>query len=402
MRCLLTVSACLLALAAGTAVAEPNLPPNVTLPALRSQVPAGGGQTVTVFDRHDGPRTLDGDTRDWDGSLPGFGGASMYSHGELVYEDHLFDAHGADEGQDTQRAGFHDDLVSAVPELYRIDGTFIQYAPGELGVPTGPVISETKHGGLDLIQDADLSQVRVATDHHDNLWLLARTTTMTSPTTALLVLLDTKPGDTERQVGFNSGLKTTKGDVAVIITPSRTEAIDLATGQSIATGESAYNPDGYTNAIEAKLPASVLLGARQPGIAVAAGEANGGAFKALGDSTTNPQGVNVANVAFRPNEPAREWWDRQQALELYKKTMDAFFTTADLARMDSGASERYVPGTGYHEAIFTSTPEVSNERYDEGLTQRYGVYLPTRYDEDRPTATQFWFHFRGGTAHVAA
>src|SRR4051812_30630080 len=327
MRCLLTVSACLLALAAGTAVAEPNLPPNVTLPALRSQVPAGGGQTVTLFDRHDGPRTLDGDARDWDRQLPGFGGASMYSHGELVYEDHLFDAHGADEGQDTQRAGFHDDLVSAVPELYRIDGTFIQYAPGELGVPTGPVISETKHGGLDLVQDADLSEVRVASDRDHNLWLLARTTTMTAPTTALLVLLDTRPGSTERQVGFNSGLKTTKGDVAVIITPSRTEAIDLATGQSIATGESAFNADGYTNAIEAKLPADVLQGARRPGIAVAAGEANGGALKNLGDANTNPKAVNVANVAFRPHEPAREWWDRQQALELYdNQSVDAFFT----------------------------------------------------------------------------
>ena len=69
--------------------------------------------------------------------------------------------------------------------------------------------------------------------------------------TALVVLRDTKAGDTERQVGFNSGLKTTKGDVAIIITPSRTEAIDLATGQSIATGQSAYNPSGYDNVIEA-------------------------------------------------------------------------------------------------------------------------------------------------------
>src|SRR5690349_16798370 len=99
MRCLLGVSACLLVLAAGTAAAEPNLPPNVTLPALRSQVPAGGGQTVALADRHDGERKVDGDTGDWNGSLPGFGGAAMYSAGELVYQDHLFDAHGADEGQ---------------------------------------------------------------------------------------------------------------------------------------------------------------------------------------------------------------------------------------------------------------------------------------------------------------
>src|SRR4051794_27743173 len=100
MRCLLTVSACLLAVAAAPAGAEPNLPAGATLPVLRSQIPAGGGQTVALPDRKDGPRRVDGDTGDWGGALPGFGGASMYSHGELVYQDHLFDADGADDGQD--------------------------------------------------------------------------------------------------------------------------------------------------------------------------------------------------------------------------------------------------------------------------------------------------------------
>jgi acetyl esterase/lipase len=229
---------------------------------------------------------------------------------------------------------------------------------------------------------------------------------MTAPTTALLVLLDTKPGSTQRTVPFNSGLTTTKGDVAVLITAGGVKVADLATGavSDLAGSDVAYDPSGYNNSIEARLPESVLQDATQPGIAVAAGlDGGNGALKALGDSTTNPQGVNVANVAFRPNEPAREWWDRQQGLELYKKTMDAFFTTADISRMDDGANERYVPGTGYHEALFTSTTDVSDENnWAHGLTQRYGVYLPTRYDEERPTPTQFWFHFRGGSAHVAA
>ena len=401
-RCLLFVAACLLA-PAGTAAAEPNLPPNVTLPALRSQVPAGGGQTVQGIPRHDGNLRLDGDISDWHGELPGFGGAQMYSAGELVYQDHLFDAYGADEGQDTQRAAFHDDLVGAVPELYRVDGTFVQYAPGELGVPTGPIISTTAHGGLgDSVGDADLSEVRLAVNH-GALWLLARTTTMTAPTTAILLLLDTKPGSTEHPVGFNSGLKTTVGDVAVLITPSGVQATDLATGQPIAdAGEAAYDPSGYNNAVEARLNLALLQGATKPGVAVAAGEADGTKLKNLGDASSNPQAVNVANVAYRPHEPAREWWDRQQALELYKQSMDAFFTSADLGRMADDASERYVPGPGYHEAIFLSTPEISTESGDDGIIQRYGVYLPEGYDESRPTPTQYWFHFRGGTAHVAA
>jgi hypothetical protein len=398
--------ACLLAACGWAAVAsasEPNLPPGVSLPVLRAEIPAGGGTTVAIAPRHDGPRKLDGDAGDWEGTLPGFGGASQYSAGELVYQDHVFDAYGADEGQDTARLALTDQGVSMLPQLYRVDSTLLQYAPGELGVPTGPFLSRTQTGGLDHQDEADLSEVRLGTDPHGDLWLLARTTTMKAPDTALLVLLDTTPGSTERSVPFNSGLRTTKGDVAVLITAAGARAVDLATGRPLADGDSAYRPDGYDNTIEARLPASVLQGATTPSVAVAAGLADGAdKLKSLGDADSNPKGVNVANVAFRPHEPAREWWDRQQGLELYGGTMDAFFADADLGRMAAGATERYVPGPGYHEAIFTSTPDISEETGQKGITQRYGVYLPQGYDGSRPTPTQFWFHFRGGSAHVAA
>lgn len=408
MRCLLAASACLLAAAAAVpAGAEPNLPPNVSLPVLRSEVPAGKGTTVALpRERHDGDRDVDGERKDWKGSLPGFGGASLYSSGELVHQDHLFDAYGADEGQDAQRAAFHDSLMPAVPQIYRVDGTALQYAPGELGVPTGPFLSRTEHGGLPRQDEADLSEVRLGTDRDGDLWLLARTTTMKdAPGTALLVLLDTADGSAERTVPFNSGLKTTKGEVALLLTPSGAKAADLGTGAivDLPAGSVAYDPSGYENTIEARIPATLLGGASAPGVAVAAGLADGAdKLKALGDAGSNPKGVNVANVAFRSDEPAREWWDRHQALELYESRMDRFFATADLARMEDGANERYVPGPGYHERIFVSTPEISSESGDNGLLQRYGVYLPTNYDESRPTPTQFWLHFRGGTAHVAA
>src|SRR3954452_23964075 len=249
MRRLLAGLVTLLALAAVPAIAEPNLPAGATLPVLRSQIPAGGGQTVALFDRHDGTRQVDGDTSDWGGSLPGFGGASMYSHGELVYQDHLFDADGADDGQDTQRLAIYDQTNSLAPELYRVDGALTQYAPGELGVPTGPVESKTRHGDLPFEDDhslwaTDLSELRLGTDAHDDLWLLARTTTMTAPTTALLVLLDTKPGSTQRTVPFNSGLTTTKGDVALLITAGGAKVADLATGAvtDLAGSDVAYDP----------------------------------------------------------------------------------------------------------------------------------------------------------------
>ena len=74
-------------------------------PVARPEVPAGKGTTVGIAPRKAGPRKVDGDRSDWDGQLPGFGGVLMYSHGELVYEDHIFDAYGADNGQDRDRIG---------------------------------------------------------------------------------------------------------------------------------------------------------------------------------------------------------------------------------------------------------------------------------------------------------
>jgi hypothetical protein len=184
-------------------------------------------------------------------------------------------------------------------------------------------------------------------------------------------------------VPFGSGLTTTAAEHAALITPAGGTLVDLASGERTAF-PAKYDPAGYENVIEAKLPIAAER------VAVAAGAAGGDGL------------ANVANVAFRFAEPAQEWWDKQQALALHGGSIDQFFTSIDLERMRDGASERYVPGPGYHEALFTSTPDISEESGDRGLLQRYGVYLPTGYDDSRATPTQFWLHFRGGTAHVAA
>lgn len=386
MRCLSIVAAlaCLLATAV-PAGAEPDLPPGTSLPVLRSAIPAGGGTTVALADRPGGAITIDGDRGDWLGELPGFGGAAMYSRGELVYQDHLFDAYGPAKDDDVQRVGIFDQGTSFVPQLYRVDATLLQYAPGELGVPVPePLAAQTNHGALAHQDEADLSEVRLATNAQGELLLLARTTTMKDSPAGILVLLDTAAGDTPREVPFASGLTTTAAEHAALITPAGGTLVDLADGSRTAF-PAAYDATGYENVVEARLPITASR------VAVAAGATTGS-----GDL------ANVANVAFRFDEPAQEWWDKKQALALHGGSIDAFFTALDLDRMRAGASERYVPGPGYHEAIFTSTPDISEESDDRGLLQRYGVYLPTNYDEGRATPTQFWLHFRGGTAHVAA
>jgi hypothetical protein len=367
-------------------------------PVLGAEVPAGSGTVQRLADRPAPPRALDASAADWPGALPEFAGALMYTRGTLAYRDHIFDAYGADNGQDTDRNGILDPATGVVGDLYRIDPAY-QYVPGEFGVPTGPLDPQVHYGDLPHVDEADLSEVRLGTDAGRNLWLLARTTTMNDAGagTALLVLLDTTPGTTERSVPYNSGLTTKTGDVAVFLAGDQGSWTDLATGATHAFAAVRTNAAGYANTIEATIPAAALGGRRDHvGVAVAAGLADQGKLKTL---ALQP---NVANVAFRTTEPARDWWDKQQGLDLHQGTIDRFFTTADLGRMERGASERYVAGPGYHDRIFASDPRISHEQGNDGVLQHYGVYLPKGYREGRPSPVQWWFHFRGGNAHIAA
>jgi pimeloyl-ACP methyl ester carboxylesterase len=363
------------------------------IPVLTADIPAGGGTTTPLKRATDPARTVDGDVQDWTGRLPGFGGALQYSRGELVYEDHIFDAWGPDNGQDAQRLAVEQPLQDAIPETYRVDPA-LEYVPEEFGVPLGPFTYSTHYGDLEHQDQADLSQVRLGTDATGSLWLLARTTTMNDakPATALLVLLDTKPGSTSRDVGFGSGLTTAKADTALYVFGDKGVARDLATGAitPLPQGSVATNASGYTNAVEAKIPPSLVDAVS--GVAVAAGKPNapGNGFD------------NIANVAFRTKEPSRDFWDQQQALALQAGSIDDFFIAPDLTGMRAGRNERYRPTAGYHDRIFESSPAISSEGGRGGVLQHYGLYIPTSYSPDRPNPVQWWFHFRGGRAHIAA
>src|SRR3954469_16979785 len=269
MRRLLVSIIALFSVASGAASAA-------TPPVLRTEVPAGSGRTVALAPRADGPRRVDGRAGDWGGATPGFGGAIAYSHGELVYQDHVFDAYGADNGQDAQRMAVEDPLEEALPETYRIDPA-LQYVPQEFGIPTGPFTFDTHYGDLEHVDQADLDQLRLGTDRDGALWVLARTTTMAdaAPATALLLLLDTTPGTATRTVPFGSALTTTRADVAVLLSGDRGWSADLATGavRALPAGAVATDAAGYANTLEARVPG---LGAGgSVGVAAATGLIDG-------------------------------------------------------------------------------------------------------------------------------
>lgn len=370
----------------------------VTNPVARTEVKAGRGKTVALPPSFDPAHKVDGRFRDWRGRPSGYGGTTIYSSGELVYGDHIFDAYGADDGDDVQRLAVEDPITKLFPETYRVDGA-LQYLPGEFGIPTPGQNLATHYGDLPHQDEADLSEFRV-TSEGSRLWLLARTTTMSkSARTAVLVLVDSRPGSASRNVPFSSGIRSTRADHALLLTRSGSQVADLATGavRTLDPGSVAFNPTGFENAIEARIPRS-LLGASGSrfGVAAATGIADGTRLKEL------PLAPNLANVAFREREPVRDWWEKRQAFALHAGSIDEFFKTVSVPKLEAGTTERLVPGVGYWDRVFKSAERISRERGQEGTLQHYGLYLPSKYSSKRAMPLQFWFHFRGGTAHIAA
>src|SRR5688500_2637196 len=73
------------------------------LPVLHEAAVRGEGVAAPLPRKAPTSKTVDGLTADWRGTATGFGGTMTISRGELVYTDHLFDAYGADDGQDAER-----------------------------------------------------------------------------------------------------------------------------------------------------------------------------------------------------------------------------------------------------------------------------------------------------------
>src|SRR5947209_2294854 len=91
-RAAATAAALLLALS--LAFFAPGAAADVSAPVLSTEVPAGHGTVIALRRSFDPPRKVDGDISDWHGRPTGFGGTTIYSSGELVYQDHIFDAWG--------------------------------------------------------------------------------------------------------------------------------------------------------------------------------------------------------------------------------------------------------------------------------------------------------------------
>ncbi|HWG93346.1 MAG TPA: prolyl oligopeptidase family serine peptidase [Mycobacteriales bacterium] len=401
-RPLVLLTACgLLAAGAVTAAADPEPP------VLHAEQRRGTAVSVPLPAEAPTRKTVDGDASDWTGDAPLTSGFTAYSRGELVHSDFLFDAFGADDGDDADRVARNDALEEALPGAYRLEPTYQYDIGGELGAPTDElgIAGERQYGdaldadGRGHVAAADLRELRVAADRR-TLHLLASTTTATAERApALLVLADVEDGDVERPVPFGSGLTTRTGDVALLVAPSGGTAVDLRTGATSAFPVAA-SLDGWDNVLEAGVPRALLAGDRLR-ISAAMGVWDGAA--GLADLRSDRADlVNVANAAFRPAEPVRIRFDKQQAFALAAGSIDAFAQDVDVEGLVAGRSEAFRPGPGYHERHLRSTEAISREGDLDGVWQPYGLYVPTAYDPAGASRLTWWMHWRGGDTHDAA
>lgn len=406
---LLALTLALLGLAPASAMGDSGALP-VDPPVLGSEVPRGAGTLEPAVPRTPAQRTVDGDLDDWIGDATGYAGTVAHSAGELVYTDHLFDAYGADDGTDAERRALLGGIEGALPEAYRLEATVNANLPGQVGFPPPPVVGTDEHyGDLGFDATADLVELRVAADD-EALWVLARTSQLhATDQTALLVLLDTDGQERSTvEVPFDAGITTGRADLAVLLAGGQGHLADLDAGTvtPLPDGSVATSPDGFANAIEAAVPLE-LLGAEPVALTAATGPYDPAAGDGTGGFADTGLGANLANVAFRRDEPVREWFDERQALALHDGAIDGFLHALDLADLRGGRTEAYLPGPGYHERVFASTtPGLAQEAGREGLFQHYGLYLPTAVTGARASGEvlplQLWLHWRGGNAHSAA
>ncbi len=386
-------------------------------PVLGAETAVGSIVTSAIAAVPPTPKVVDGDPSDWTGQPTRLGGTALYSHGELVYQDFVNDAWGADDGYDAGRMEVLGPAKETEPRTYRLDA--LQQAAGAQFGADRPVGSSLNYGDADapdaLRTQADIHEMRLAADA-DKLYLLVRTLRMDDPpATAVLLLVDTEPGGSYELPRSAGGLTTgaewaflTSGERMLAVHHRGVPVVGVCEPCPESPYEVASDPSGYVNTLELSVDRD-LFASLGPSLRV-------GVATGVVDDPSSPTGLaevargdaasDLVNVAFR-REPARIWMDQAQAFALRDADIDDFLHSLDVGALEGGRTESFVQRPGYYERIYVDdeTPvnreEVQNS-YFQGPVQHYGLYLPEVYRPEATLPASFWMHYRGGHAHDAA
>ena len=274
----------------------------------------------------------------------------------------------------------------------------LQYVPGEFGVPTPGYDLKTNYGDLELVEHADLSELRVGADR-GALWLLARTTTMTDPgKTALLVLLDTAPG----VAGARRAVRRPASAARAPSTPAAVRHARLGGGPGDRRGARAARRLGRHRSRRLRQRARGARPARRCSDRCRALRAGGRDGHGRRRRPRAPRRHRARRQRRQRRLPRR-----RAGAQLVGQAPGLLALRAD----DRSLLRRGRPGEAHAAAATSATcrgpatttgssPRTSGSRTEKGLEgtlQHYGVYIPSAYDERRTTRRS-----SGGSTSAAA
>jgi dienelactone hydrolase len=352
---------------------------------------------------------VDGRVNDWRGLTTGLGGTWQYSSGELIYQDHLYDDLGADT---RQRSEQHGNVTGAPMGDYRYPTDEIRYG----------------HNAADLLE------LRLAADAK-SIWILARMNTLKVKDGSVVAIAFDTDGRTTTGGGpwpYGAGLSVPGVDRVITLWGSNGSVTRLPTGSPVALRDVAIDITNNHNAIEARIPRSLMGRGSKIRVWAATGLWDAGASEWMAgqpgpSSAVTPGGASPAisarafNVAFRRNETG-SFMEERQAQALAAGDIEPFSAGVDLKVLAAGRDRRYKVKPGrFYVAIMdqrlTIPPYREGVSYDGrpgrfagigsaalsqtfeyyGRHQPYGLYVPSTYGRRRRIPAAFALHGHGGS-----
>lgn len=331
-------------------------------------------------------------------------GHEAYVDGEYLYQDFVYDDHGADtSGQPIEAA-----LTTPATGTATLDA--LNPSSGDQTYPA----DFSRYGN----NAADLVEFRIAPDTNDVAYRITLNTMLANDATIVAIAWDrdnntlTGVSTLPRDVGINvEGVEEviylwgTGGehvDTTTSTSTPLTVTTDISTNQmTVFVPRTVHNPTGSWTA-------SVLLGIHD----------GSQQFAIPGGST--PSSPRVMNMGLRFNELCLALdtpCETQQAIKLREGDISTYRRSIDFSSLASNTNSTTVPSTGHMLRLFASRlDEGEGETIDPndtgsdiveylGQVQPYSLYIPTSYNPANPTKftlaghslDQYYWQYNGST-----
>jgi dienelactone hydrolase len=305
-------------------------------------------------------------------------GTDAYRRGEYLYQDYLFDDHGAETGATTSPPG----TAGFSP------------ASGDLAYP-----GDARYAN----NAADLVELRIKPTAQAIVYRVTLGTVLDDDATVVGIGIDTDRS-TGAQVAWPHGAGLTSPGLDRFITAWGTggDVTSLPGGATAPLPAGAVTIDRRANQMTIRVPRSTMDPGRATWRYVAgAGLWSGGAF-----ARPSPTVPGVFNLAFRFDEPQPRgggtWFEEGQAAALGGGTSGSFHADVDFARLAARVS-RAIHAPGLKQArIYASrlnVPEGVRSDFPEfgGHLQPYLVFVPKTYRRTHRAGINFALHSLSAT-----